>query len=129
MNLLKRYSLVIVWCLIIFIVSSIPSIPGPKDTVLNFILKKSAHITEYAILYFLVFKSVNYTKTVRQGKELIRELPRKTNYWLPLIFVILYATSDEIHQYFIPGRHARWYDIAFDVFGGLTSLYIIRKKR
>lgn len=103
--------------------------PGPKDTVLNFILKKAAHITEYAILYLLTFKSINHIKTVRQGKELIRELPKKTNYWLPLIFVILYAASDEIHQYFVPGRHARWYDVSFDTLGGLISLYIIRKKK
>ena len=102
--------------------------PGPKDTILNFLLKKTAHITEYAILYFLTFKAVNQTKTIRREHETIRQLPKKINYIIPLIFVVLYAISDETHQYFVPGRHARWYDVCFDTLGGLISLYIIKKK-
>lgn len=129
MNLLKRYSPVVLWCAAIFVISSIPSIPGPKDTVLNFILKKSAHITEYAILYFLTFRAVNQTKTIHRDHEIIRQLPEKTNYLIPLIFIIFYAITDEIHQYFVPGRHARWYDICFDTLGGIISLYLIRRKR
>lgn len=88
--------------------------PTPSDTLLNFLLKKTAHVVEYAILYWLTWRAVN------QDKKTIEYL------W-PLIFVVLYAISDEVHQSFVPGRHARAYDVGFDTLG--ASLIILGIKR
>lgn len=50
----------------------------------------------------------------------------------PTIFAFLvsvgYAVSDEIHQYFVPGRAARLYDVGFDTIGivvGILSATLI----
>jgi VanZ family protein len=50
-------------------------------------------------------------------------------------FCTLYAVSDEIHQYFVPGRACRFGDICIDTAGSilaivlLTSIVTIKKKR
>lgn len=114
MKILKRFFLVILWSGVIFFLSSMETTPTPSDTLLNFLLKKTAHVVEYAILYWLTWRAVN------QDKKTIEYL------W-PLIFVVLYAISDEVHQSFVPGRHARAYDVGFDTLG--ASLIILGIKR
>lgn len=106
----QRYLPVIAWCGVIFFFSSLETTPTPSDTILNFILKKTAHIIEYAILYWLTYRAWNWGKTSSQ------------NYFWPLLFTILYAITDELHQSFIPGRHAKLYDIGFDALGSLLVL-------
>src|SRR5512132_1913688 len=77
---------VVVWAAVIFTFSSIPSLStglGTWDT----ILRKAAHMTEYAIL----------------GALLLRALGRE----LPALFLgLACAVTDEIHQHFVEGRHA-----------------------
>lgn len=38
---------------------------------------------------------------------------------------VTYAISDEIHQYFIPGRSARVFDVCIDSLGVLTGIFIL----
>jgi VanZ family protein len=88
---------VVVWAAVIFMVSSIPSLSsglGTWDTV----LRKGAHITEYAILGLLLY----------------RALEREA---LALAAGIAYAATDELHQHFVSGRHASPVDVAIDAVG------------
>ena len=88
---------VVVWAAVIFTVSSIPSLAsglGTWDTV----LRKGAHITEYAILGLLLY----------------RALEREA---LALAAGIVYAATDELHQHFVSGRHASPVDVAIDAVG------------
>jgi VanZ family protein len=101
------------WCGVIFGLSSIPTLPTPKIIWWDFVLKKSAHVIEYAILYFLVYRAVN-----KNPKS--EEVP-KTNWFGPFLFCLLYAVSDEYHQKFVPGRHAKPMDIGFDTLGMVIS--------
>lgn len=81
------------------------------------IVRKTAHFAEYAVLGFLlasVFTSF-YLK------------PKLT---VPTSFLIgtLYAVSDEIHQYFVPGRSCQFSDMLLDSSGvicGIVFLMII----
>ena len=57
------------------------------------ILRKIAHLTEYAIL----------------GALLVRALQRPA---VAILAGALYAVTDEFHQHFVRGRHAAWYDVA-----------------
>jgi len=98
-NFINRYFPVMAWTGIIFFFSSLQTIPSPQDTVLNFVLKKSAHIFEYAVLYWLTFRAVNW------------EVYPRINYLSPFVFTLLYAIFDEIHQSFVPNRHAKIYDV------------------
>ena len=101
--------------------SSLETTPTPSDTLLNFLFKKTAHVVEYAILYWLTFRAVNW--------EVYETSPRKKriDYFNPLVFTLLYAIFDEIHQSFVPGRHAKAYDVGFDTLG--ASLVILTIKR
>jgi VanZ family protein len=88
---------VFAWAAVIFAFSSIPSLSsglGVWDTV----LRKGAHITEYAILGALLYRAL--------GREAVA-----------LAVGIAYAATDELHQHFVRGRHASPVDVAIDAAG------------
>ena len=85
------------WAAVIFAFSSIPSLStglGTWDTV----LRKGAHVTEYAILGALLYRAL--------GREA-----------LALAAGIAYAATDELHQRFVHGRHSSPVDVAIDAVG------------
>jgi VanZ family protein len=95
---------VIVWAAVIFAFSSIPSLStglGTWDT----ILRKGAHLTEYAVLGGLLYRAL--------GRE-----P------LALAVGIAYAATDELHQYFVRGRHASPVDVAIDAVGVAAGMLV-----
>lgn len=97
---------VVIWAAVIFAFSSIPSLSsglGLWDTV----LRKSAHMTEYAILGALLLRAFG------------RELPA-------LVTGIAYAVTDEIHQSFVEGRHGSPFDVALDAVGVAVGLFVLR---
>ncbi|HMH41173.1 MAG TPA: VanZ family protein [Gaiellaceae bacterium] len=88
---------VFAWAAVIFAFSSIPSLStglGTWDTV----LRKGAHVAEYAILGALIYRAL--------GREA-----------LGLAVGIAYAVTDEFHQRFVLGRHASPVDVAIDAVG------------
>jgi len=42
-----------------------------------------------------------------------------------LLICMLYASSDEFHQLFVPGRAGRVTDVLIDSFGALTGIIVI----
>ena len=86
----------------------------------TFIVRKSAHFTEYFILGLILILYLQ-TKEKLATKYII----------LAIIFCVLYATSDEIHQLFVDGRSCKIMDILIDTCGsslailGFTSIYKI----
>jgi VanZ family protein len=95
---------VLVWAAVIFTFSSIPSLStglGTWDT----ILRKGAHLTEYAVLGALLYRAL--------GRE-----P------LALAVGIAYAATDELHQYFVRGRHASPVDVAIDAVGVAAGMLV-----
>lgn len=86
----------------------------------TFIVRKSAHFTEYFILGLILILYLQ-TKEKLAPKYII----------LAIIFCVLYATSDEIHQLFVDGRSCKIMDILIDTCGsslailGFTSIYKI----
>lgn len=94
----RRFGLVLVWCAVIFFLSSQPHLPGPADQTWDFVIKKLGHITAYAILFGLTFRA---TRNVKQS----------------FIFCVLYALSDEYHQSFVPGRTPMLRDVGIDIIG------------
>lgn len=79
------------------------SLPG------SFIVRKGAHFLEYTALAFLVSCAVFLTKK--------RFMPI-----LSFIIGVLYSVSDEIHQYFVPGRACRIFDVGVDSLGALVGI-------
>ena len=77
----------------------------------HYIVRKLAHFTEYFILGVLFIFT-------------LREYGIK-NVLVPIVFCILYACSDEVHQMFIKGRSPSIWDVAIDSCGSLTSILLL----
>jgi len=100
---------VFVWAAIIFSFSSLRSPKASDFFLFDFIVKKTSHVLEYAILYVLIFRATS--------KNLV----------LSYFLVILYAATDEFHQSFIVGRTATPLDLGFDGSGANISAYLLWK--
>jgi VanZ family protein len=103
---------VVVWAGVIFALSSIPVLSTGLGT-WDEILRKCAHVTEYAVLGFLLMRAIG------------RLLPA-------FALGILYAATDELHQHFVRGRHPSPFDVAFDTCGialGLLLYVSVESKR
>lgn len=110
-----KFSLpVIVFLGVIFFFSSLPGNPQASQNLRIFIERKSAHIAEFAVLWFLLIRCL-------RGYELKE---RQAFYWATLLSVT-FAFSDEIHQVFVFGREGRLRDVGFDSLGILMSMGII----
>ena len=113
---------------------------------LVFLVRKTAHFTEYAILGGLFFLNLknwlksNSTLTEKSRLQTTKTLAKKNpNTQLtktiakkaPLNSVkYALAMSDEIHQIFVPGRSAQFRDVLIDTLGasfGATITYLIIK--
>ena len=78
----------------------------------TFIVRKTAHFSEYFILYLLSYNVFRYY---------VKD--KKYSIYL-ILFVALYAVSDEFHQEFIPGRGPAIRDVLIDTSGGVFA-YIV----
>ena len=80
------------------------------------IVRKFAHMSEFAILTLLVYLVIN-------------DYSFKKKYLLTLMFALLFCTLDEIHQLFIPLRTGTFVDVTIDLLGILIMLCLIIKKK
>ncbi len=114
-------TLAVLSTLCIIYMSSLPdyTVMG-EDSIKEQIVSNAIHIPAYAVLSFLWFKSL---KTGKSRKQTL-----KTESFI-CIALVLFAVSDEIHQYFVPGRYATLMDVCLDVLGIFTGLMVYRKYR
>jgi VanZ family protein len=108
-RLLTHWLPVLLWAALIFGLSSIPSLSsglGVWDT----ILRKGAHMTEYAILAALLARALG------------RALPA-------FALAVAYSASDEFHQTFVRGRHGSPIDVGIDTIGILVGLGLWSRRR
>lgn len=94
-------------------------------------VRKCAHFTEYTVLsvcanlhgfsLLLLNKGEKYSGQSRRVKlSMVR--PRLA---YSSLFCVLYAISDEIHQYFVPGRACRFFDVCVDSGGILAGALLV----
>lgn len=76
-------------------------------------VRKGAHMTEYAILTILIY--------VWLGRW---EMSRIRMSCTAILFAVLYACSDEIHQLFVAGRAGRVSDVLVDSVGAIVGLVL-----
>jgi VanZ family protein len=77
------------------------------------LVRKAAHVTEYAILALLMFRAL------AGGRE-----RRAWQPWLVLGIAAAYAAVDEWHQSFVASRTGSPRDVAIDVCGALLGVLI-----
>ncbi len=115
---LRLWLPVLVWMGVIFGFSALPINHAAEFNWWDFIFKKTAHVTEYAILYFLVYRAWS-----NQGK-----IPTTKIFISSLVFSFFYAMTDEWHQTLTPGREGRVRDVGFDFLGMLLALTYLKSK-
>lgn len=132
-----RWILLIFWMCFIFFMSSMTgsessaqsglviklikllgiNINESTSEIISFVVRKLAHFTEYMILFVLIYRVASlYFKS------------RKT-LLLCLLLVFLYASSDEFHQSFIPGRSPAFRDVMIDTSGGFFAWVVLYFKQ
>ena len=104
---LRRWAPVVLWAAVIFAFSSIPSLGTGLGT-WDLLLRKLAHVAEYAVL----------------GALLARALARSG---VAFALGVAYAVSDEVHQHFVAGRRGAPVDVLIDSVG--VALGIVAWRR
>lgn len=80
----------------------------------QFIARKTAHFSIYGVLGFLSFLTFISYRRLR----LILRLS------LSAAVCLIYAVSDEIHQFFVPGRSCELRDVCIDFCGALLAITV-----
>jgi VanZ family protein len=106
---IRAWAPVVLWAAVIFAFSSVPSLGTGLGT-WDLVLRKLAHLTEYAILGALLARAVGAA-------------------WLAVLLGALYAASDEVHQHFVRGRHGVWYDVVIDTVGVTIGVLVWQRLR
>lgn len=85
--------------------------------VLSFLVRKSAHFTEYLLLAIIAFPLTAYY--VKENRKAM---------WLTWTFCVLYAMSDELHQLMVPGRTGKVMDVFIDAAGARIGVWWANKR-
>lgn len=80
---------------------------------INLLVRKAAHMTEYFILYLLIFRLLRFHRT-----------PLRSMLIASLLFTAAYAATDEFHQIWIPGRVGTIVDVGIDSIGATFALLL-----
>lgn len=78
------------------------------------VIRKIAHFSIYTVVGILL---MSFMSTY--------QLKEKNRMIISTILGILYASSDELHQYFIPGRSAQITDVMIDTLGVLVGMCLV----
>lgn len=129
MKKIKYYIPALIWMIFIFIMSHTSGTNSSNQSnfiaeiilkfidinveTLTFLIRKTAHMTEYAILLLFIYYGLSKTITY------------KYNLLISLLTTFLYACSDEFHQLFIPGRSGQFKDILIDTIGSIFMIIVI----
>lgn len=84
---------------------------GVLEETVSFLVRKAAHMSEYAVLGMLF-------------AAYLKEIGKKHYVWIALLGVVLYACSDEFHQLFVAGRSGQLKDVCIDTLGGSLGLMV-----
>jgi VanZ family protein len=101
------------WACLIFSLSSIPGLSSGLQY--DYLLRKMAHITEYAILTFLLYRAFEGTFKLSSFQL----------FFYPVTVAYFYAVSDEFHQLFVHARHGAFEDTLIDAIG-ILGFYILK---
>ena len=104
------------WAGAIFFFSGIPDLNSGLE--LDFLLRKIAHVLEYLILTFLLWRAFKGSFSLSVFYLFI----------YPAAAAFLYAASDEFHQSFVSGRQGTLHDILIDGIG-IAGFWCLKQLR
>lgn len=112
MGKFRDVGILIIYCALIFFVSSLARVPLPEEFPNQ---DKLLHLLAYGLMAALAWRSF---------RHFVQDIS-----WLAIYcigFCGLYGLSDEIHQYYVPGRTSSLYDVGADLLGATLAVYLIR---
>jgi VanZ family protein len=95
-----------------------PGVPRAELQAVHLVLRKLAHVAEYAVLALLWFKAIHH---------LGRQTPRAAA-WIALSICLVCAFADEAHQSTLPARTGSARDFVIDALGATAMLTIARRR-
>ncbi len=117
-NSFPRYHLpTLIWGIIIFVVSSIPSDKIPNIQIFG--IDKLLHILTFFIFGIFIYRSIYFSK----GTKL--SFTKIATYVILIIAIV--GILDELYQGLIPGRSTDFFDLVADIIGGILSTYFAKK--
>jgi len=112
-NFVSRWGAAIIVMLVIFVLSSRLQAELPQFGWADAVVKKGGHVFGYGLL------ALSYWHALRWRPERIA---------LAWGLAMLYGTTDELHQAFVPGRHPSALDVLlFDNTGAVIALWAKRR--
>jgi len=106
----------LVWMAVIFGFSHQPALKTSSIDWQDFIIRKTAHVTEYFILTLLFLLPLHQSLGLSRKKALV----------VAVVLALIYAITDEYHQTFITGREGRFRDVGIDSLGVLSAVLFSR---
>lgn len=112
-----RWAAATIWMALIFVMSAqsnLPDLAGQPD-----LQDIAGHFSVYAVLAWLLWQALVGAGVRQPGR-------------LAFLLALMYGLSDELHQYFVPGRHPDLFDVATDAAGAavaLWSAYLWRRRQ
>lgn len=100
----------------IFILSSSPNLPAPIPFAHA---DKLYHLVEYGVFGFLIVRALYSSREKLQGADIRM---------VAVIIALFYAVTDELHQYFVPGRTMELMDILSDGVGATIGQLFFKIK-
>jgi len=119
MKKLFKFLPTILICSIIILLSHKSGLKSNFSQVTDIILRKQAHIFEFALLYLSFFLAIS------DNIKKIRYSEFKNLSIISFIFVLIFSLSDEWHQSMVISRTAKPIDILYDSLGGLVGYVLM----
>jgi len=85
-------------------------------------VRKTAHFVEYAMLGILAWRVVRFDPAFASFSV-------RRRFWFALLFCLLYASTDEFHQIFVPTRQPAVLDVMLDTCGASCGLLVVWSAR
>ncbi len=108
------------------VVRFLAGVTGLEEGLVSFIVRKGAHFLEYLVLGISLFWTVRDLR-MKHGRVLDGLAGRAV--LVPWVVGVLYAVTDEVHQYFVPGRSCELRDVLIDACGVAAGVVIVWWRR
>jgi len=105
-KIVLSWAAVILWMIVIYYFSNQPDLKSSLPTIWDTVFRKIAHMAEFFVLAYLVFRAVIINK-ISLHKAVV----------ISLIVAVSYAFFDEWHQTWVIGRTGSIIDVGIDTVG------------
>lgn len=102
-----------IYWIFLFVLTTIPAEAIPQFFSTQ---DKVEHFIAYLILSYLLLLSLHFQRKFNR----VSQKPLM----FAIVFLILYATVDEVHQIFVPGRFCDVFDWTADITGGVIGIIL-----